>query len=97
MRRGLAYNRKESSLYRTNILDDPAFARVAGAPLVKGNKVGLLKDAGENYPAWISAIESAKRYINFECYIVHDDDIGQKFADLLESKAREGSKGPSPL
>jgi magnesium-transporting ATPase (P-type) len=49
-----------------------------------------LKDAAENYPAWISAIESAGRWIHFETYIIHDDAIGRRFADLLSAKAREG-------
>lgn len=32
-------------------LAEQAFSRAAGAPLVLGNGVRLLKDAGENYPA----------------------------------------------
>jgi cardiolipin synthase len=37
-----------------------ALTRAAGAPLIAGNRVRLLKDATENYSAWITAIESAK-------------------------------------
>jgi cardiolipin synthase len=32
-------------------LADRAFSRAAGAPLIAGNQVLLLKDAQENYPA----------------------------------------------
>jgi cardiolipin synthase len=67
-----------------------ALTRAGGAPLVAGNRVCLLKDATENYPAWISAIESARRWIHFETYIIHDDPIGRRFADLLSAKARDG-------
>ena len=71
-------------------LADQAFSRAAGAPLLEGNSVRLLKDAQENYPAWLNAIASAKRYINFECYIIHEDDAGWQFADALVAKAQEG-------
>jgi cardiolipin synthase A/B len=67
-----------------------ALSRAAGAPLVDGNGVRLLRDAKENYPAWLEAIESAERYVHFESYIIHEDDAGRQFADALISKAREG-------
>jgi len=72
------------------VLADQAFSRAAGAPLVPGNAIRLLKDAAENYPAWLDAIRSAKRTIHFESYIIHDDKIGREFAELLAAKAREG-------
>jgi cardiolipin synthase len=71
-------------------LADQAFSRAAGAPLVEGNHVRLLKDALENYPAWLDAIGSAKQHIHFESYIIHEDDTGRKFADALIRKAQEG-------
>lgn len=71
-------------------LADQAFSRTAGAPLVEGNHVRLLKDARENYPAWLDAIGEAKRHIHFESYIIHEDSVGGKFADALIDKAREG-------
>ena len=71
-------------------LADQAFARAAGAPLVPDNFVRLLKDAEENYPAWLEVIRSARRTIHFESYIVHDDDTGRRFGDALTVKAREG-------
>jgi cardiolipin synthase len=52
--------------------------------------VRLLRDAAENYPAWLDAIRSAEHSIHFESYIIHDDDIGAEFADLLAAKATEG-------
>lgn len=67
-----------------------AFSRTAGAPLIPGNRVRLLKDASENYPAWLEAIGSAKRHIHFECYIVHEDATGRLFAEALMAKAAEG-------
>jgi cardiolipin synthase A/B len=72
------------------VLADQAFSRAAGAPLVPGNKVRLLKDAGENYPAWLEAINSARRYIHFETFILHEDDIGYQFGEAFADKARDG-------
>jgi cardiolipin synthase len=71
-------------------LADQAFSRAAGAPLVPGNSVRLLRDAKENYPAWLEAIASAERTIHFESYIVYDDAVGERFADALAAKARDG-------
>lgn len=68
---------------------DRAFSRAAGAPLIPGNYVRLLKDAAENYPAWLQAIAAAKRHVHFESYIIHEDEAGHMFADALLAKARE--------
>jgi hypothetical protein len=38
------------------LLADQAFSRAAGAPLVEGNRVELLCDAQQNYPAWLDPI-----------------------------------------
>jgi cardiolipin synthase len=73
-------------------LAEQAFSRVAGAPLVQGNSLRILKDAKENYPAWLDALSSAKKSICFENYIIREDRIGYQFADVLAEKAREGVK-----
>jgi cardiolipin synthase len=69
---------------------DRAFSRAAGAPLIGGNHVRLLKDARENYPAWLEAISRAQRHVHFESYIIHEDQTGEEFAEALIAKAREG-------
>jgi cardiolipin synthase A/B len=74
------------------LLADQAFARTAGAPLVAGNAVRLLKDGCENYPHWLEAIGSAQHWIHFETYILHDDKIGRVFATALADAARRGVK-----
>ncbi len=72
------------------LLADQAFSRTAGAPLVGGNAVRLLKDAAENFPAWLEAIRSAERSIFFESYIVGDDPTGREFRDEMAARARAG-------
>lgn len=79
-----------NSLKDIRAMADQAFSRAAGAPLVEGNYVRLLKDARDNYPAWLDAIGSAKHHIHLESYIIYEDDTGRKFADALIGKAGEG-------
>jgi cardiolipin synthase len=74
------------------LLADQAFSRTAGAPLVGGNAVRLLKDGCENYPSWLDAIRSARHWIHFETYILHEDKIGRVFAEALCERARAGVK-----
>ncbi|HUM16288.1 MAG TPA: phospholipase D-like domain-containing protein [Candidatus Nitrosotalea sp.] len=71
-------------------LIEQGFDRASGAPLVAGNEVRLLRDAGENYPAWLEAIAAARRTIHFESYIIHDDEVGRQFAEALSARARAG-------
>src|SRR5215468_1262495 len=73
-------------------ISEEALFRAAGAPLIEGNRIRLLKDATENYPAWLDAIRSAEKWIHFESYIIHHDEIGRQFAEILSAKAREGVK-----
>jgi cardiolipin synthase len=69
---------------------EQAFSRAAGAPLVLGNRLELLLDAEENFPAWLEAIEGARRLILLEAYILADDVLGNRFADALVAAARRG-------
>ena len=73
-------------------LIDQAFTRASGAERIEGNRVRLLRDAAENYPAWLEAIAAAERYVYFECYIIRDDASGKLLADALASRARDGVK-----
>ncbi|HEY7409883.1 MAG TPA: phospholipase D-like domain-containing protein [Vicinamibacteria bacterium] len=72
------------------VLADQAFSRAAGAPLVHGNAVRLLRDARENYPAWLEAIGTAAASVHFEMYMAHADEVGDRFVEALVAKARQG-------
>ena len=84
----LTATQADSAAIRT--LADQVFSRAGGAPLIRGNAVRLLRDAQENYPAWLAAIGSARQSVHFENYMVHDDAVGQRFAAAFVEKAREG-------
>jgi cardiolipin synthase A/B len=69
---------------------DVALARAAGAAPVPGNRIRLLQDGPENFPAWLEAIASARDYIHFETYILRGDRTGWQFVDALCARARAG-------
>ena len=69
---------------------DVALGRATGAARIGGNTVRVLRDAAENFPAWLAAIESAEHSIFVEQYIFADDDVGRRFAAVLAAKARSG-------
>jgi len=71
---------------------DQVFRRSAGAPLVGGNRVRVLRDGRENYPAWEEAIKAAQSTIHIEMYIIHHDAVGRHFVDMLAERARAGVK-----
>ncbi|HEY8384486.1 MAG TPA: phospholipase D-like domain-containing protein [Microvirga sp.] len=69
---------------------DRAFARIADSELRYGNAIDLLRDAKENYPAWLEAIRSAREVVHFENFIVADDETGRDFAEALIERAEAG-------
>jgi cardiolipin synthase len=71
-------------------LAQQVFTRAAGAPLVAGNTVRILRDARENYPAWLAAISAARRSVLFENYIIANDATGREFVAALTERAQAG-------
>ena len=59
---------------------DRAFSRAAGAALIEGNSIRLLRNAAQNYPAWLDAIAAARHHVLFENYIISEDGVGERFA-----------------
>ncbi len=83
-------DRSEVGPTSLRLLAEQALSRAAGAPLVAGNRVALLRDATENYPAWLEAIGRARRSITLESYILADDAVGNRFADAMGAAAARG-------
>ncbi len=61
-----------------------------GSPLVLGNKTILLLDGPATYKSMFEAIREAKHHVNLETYILDDDEIGERFSDLLLKKRAQG-------
>jgi cardiolipin synthase A/B len=64
--------------------------RVSDAPLREGNRIALLKNGPDTYDDWLAAIARAERWIHLDNYIFENDEIGNKFAEALSAKAKEG-------
>ena len=75
-------------------VSDPEFVGSALAlsdpVLVPGNKIELLENGDEYFPAMLAAIHSAQKTINFEAYIFYSDKIGLQFRDALIERAKSG-------
>ncbi|NJD61724.1 MAG: cardiolipin synthase [Deltaproteobacteria bacterium] len=63
---------------------------VSGSPLIAGNRVTLLIDGPATYDAMLNAIGQARDTIDFETFIIEDDEVGRRFADALLRKQAEG-------
>jgi cardiolipin synthase len=60
------------------------------AALHHGNKVEVLTNGAEFYPAMLEAIRGATRSVNMECYIFQPGRIADEFIDALSDRARKG-------
>ena len=77
-------------------VDSPEFmttiAGATGIPFTRGNRIVLLNNGDEFYPAMLRAIASAQTSITIEAYIYWEGEIGRTFAKALAEKARSGVK-----
>src|SRR5262252_5808807 len=73
---------------------DPQYLRsisaLLGPPVVGGNHVETLLNGDQIFPAMLKAIEGARKTITFETYIYWSGIIGNRFAEALAAKARQG-------
>lgn len=67
-----------------------AEALIASIPIRPGNRVTLLRDGQETYAAMFRAVGAAQHQVNLETYIFEDDNVGHRFARLLEERVRAG-------
>ncbi|WP_084186786.1 cardiolipin synthase [Andreprevotia chitinilytica] len=63
---------------------------IVGSPLTTDNRVLLLQNGPATYQAMFAAITAAQDHINIETYLLDDDEIGQRFAQALIDKQRQG-------
>ncbi|MCA9562295.1 MAG: cardiolipin synthase [Myxococcales bacterium] len=76
--------------------DDPHFAlyRTGGnlslRPLLRGNRIELLRNGDETFPAMLQAIESAELSVNLMTYILDEDEVGHAFIEALAKSAARG-------
>jgi len=57
---------------------------------LSANKVTLLVNGEQKFPAVLQAIDEAKHFIHLEYYIYEDDEIGNAIKEALIKKAKQG-------
>jgi cardiolipin synthase A/B len=76
--------------------EDAQFARTMGALLgpgiLEGNRLEVLLNGDQIFPAMLHAIRNGKKTITFETYIYWSGSIGAEFANALAERARAGVK-----
>jgi cardiolipin synthase len=72
----------------------PDFARLVEAltiaPLRQGNRVTVLRNGSEIFPAMLEAIRSARRTVDFATYVYWTGSIAPEFAQALAERAEAG-------
>ncbi len=76
------------------VLGEPSFyptlEAYAQAPIVGGNRIDVLLNGDEIFPAALEAIRSARRTITYAQYIFEAGAIGEQMADAFAERCRAG-------
>jgi cardiolipin synthase len=67
-----------------------SLTRLGGMPFLPGNSVRTLVNGAATFEAIFEAIESARRYVIVQFFIVRDDALGEMLKDVLIAKAQQG-------
>jgi cardiolipin synthase len=61
-----------------------------GTPATEGNRVDVLRNGDEIFPAMLDAIRAAERTVDFMTFVYWTGDIALHFAEALSDRARAG-------
>lgn len=64
--------------------------QIVAKPLLPGNRIDVLVNGDEAFPAMIQAIESARESVALATYIFDNDPVGQQVAKALMNAVRRG-------
>jgi cardiolipin synthase len=67
-----------------------AIGRLTGLSAESGNKVSLLRNGEQTYPAMLAAIDAAEKSVGLASYIFRDDTAGMPFIQALIRAHRRG-------
>ncbi|MBI2565618.1 MAG: phosphatidylserine/phosphatidylglycerophosphate/cardiolipin synthase family protein [Candidatus Schekmanbacteria bacterium] len=68
----------------------PTIESIAGAPPTTGNDVTIVASGPETFSRLLALLQSARRSIEIETYLFHDDATGRRVAQVLARKAEDG-------
>ncbi len=80
---GLRNGRKRSRLR-------PLLEGALGVPFTEGNRIEVLRNGIEIFPAMLDAIKKARHTIEFLTFVYWGGQIAQDFANTLAARARDG-------
>src|SRR3954470_18566743 len=63
---------------------------IIGVPATEGNRIDVLRNGDEIFPAMLEAIEGAHNTIDFLTFVYWDGRVGEDFANRLADRARDG-------
>jgi cardiolipin synthase A/B len=64
---------------------------IASSPLYTGNRVRVLQDGAQTFPAMFAAMEAARRFLYLEYYTLQDvESGGRRLGDVLVARSRAG-------
>jgi cardiolipin synthase len=78
--------------------DDPAghlrrtLEGVIGVPATEGNRIDVLRNGDEIFPAMLEAIGKARRTIDLLTFVYWEGQIGRDFAHALADRAKAGAR-----
>ena len=67
-----------------------AASRLSGFELTRKNQVDLLVDGEATFASILSGVASARKYVLFQFYMFHDDELGRQVKSALIERARAG-------
>ncbi|HYL82249.1 MAG TPA: phospholipase D-like domain-containing protein [Candidatus Acidoferrum sp.] len=68
----------------------PTLEAYAQAPIVGGNRIDILLNGDQLFPAMLEAVRSAKKTINYAQYTYEEGPVGREFAEALAERCRAG-------
>jgi cardiolipin synthase len=63
---------------------------VIGIPATEGNRIDVLRNGDEIFPAMLEAIEAADHTVDFLTFVYWDGEVGTDFAHALAARAKDG-------
>jgi cardiolipin synthase A/B len=68
----------------------PTLEAYAQAPIVAGNRVDILLNGDQIFPAMLKAVRSAAKTVNYAQYTYEEGPVGHEFAEALAERCRAG-------
>ena len=68
----------------------PTLEANTGAPITAGNRVDILLNGDDLFPAMLEAVRSAKQSITFEQYVWEESDVSEELAQAIAERCRAG-------